>query len=147
MADPQIESVLQEARVFPPPAALAETAQLGSLEAYQSLWDEVNADPDAFWGQQAREQLGRKPVEQQWPRGQADQREQQESGREHAQMQAPVGRARINRLARQLGAVQEEQQRDGRRRDMAIDHRRGTRYGHQAGENDGADERHHESVG
>jgi len=57
MADPQIESVLQEARVFPPPAALAETAQLGSLEAYQSLWDEVNADPDAFWGQQAREQL------------------------------------------------------------------------------------------
>ena len=57
MADPQIESVLQEARVFPPPAALAETAQLGSLEAYQSLWDEVNADPDAFWGRQAREQL------------------------------------------------------------------------------------------
>ncbi|RCL53551.1 MAG: acetate--CoA ligase [Synechococcus sp. MED-G71] len=57
MADPQIESVLQEARVFPPPVALAETAQLGSLEAYQSLWDEVNADPDAFWGQQAREQL------------------------------------------------------------------------------------------
>ena len=57
MADPQIESVLQEARVFPPPAALAETAQLGSLEAYQSLWDEVNADPDAFWGRQARDQL------------------------------------------------------------------------------------------
>ena len=57
MADPQIESVLQEARVFPPPVALAETAQLGSLEAYQSLWDEVNADPDAFWGRQAREQL------------------------------------------------------------------------------------------
>ena len=57
MADPQIESVLQEARVFPPPAALAETAQLGSLEAYQTLCNEVNADPDAFWGRQAREQL------------------------------------------------------------------------------------------
>ena len=57
MADPQIESVLQEGRVFPPPEALAETAQLGSLQAYQALWDEVNADPDAFWARQAREHL------------------------------------------------------------------------------------------
>ena len=65
MADPQIESVLQEGRVFPPPAALAESAQLGSLQAYQALWDEVNADPDAFWGRQAREHLHWfKPFEQ-----------------------------------------------------------------------------------
>ena len=65
MADPQIESVLQEGRVFPPPAALAESAQLGSLEAYQALLDEVNADPDAFWGRQAREHLHWfKPFEQ-----------------------------------------------------------------------------------
>ena len=65
MADPQIESVLQEGRVFPPPAALAESAQLGSLQAYQALWDEVKADPDAFWGRQAREHLHWfKPFEQ-----------------------------------------------------------------------------------
>ena len=65
MADPQIESVLQEGRVFPPPEALAETAQLGSLQAYQALWDEVNADPDAFWARQAREHLHWfKPFEQ-----------------------------------------------------------------------------------
>ena len=57
MADPQIESVLQEGRVFPPPAALAESSQLGSLQAYQNLCAEVNADPDAFWARQAREHL------------------------------------------------------------------------------------------
>ena len=52
-----IESVLQEQRVFEPPAALAAGAAIGSLEAYQKLAAEAQADPDAFWGEAARREL------------------------------------------------------------------------------------------
>jgi acetyl-CoA synthetase len=54
---PTIESVLQEARVFEPPADLAASARIGSLDAYRELVARVDADPDAFWGEQAREKL------------------------------------------------------------------------------------------
>ena len=57
MADPQIESVLQEERVFAPPQSLSAEAAVGSLEAYQALVAQADADPDAFWGQQAKEHL------------------------------------------------------------------------------------------
>ncbi|MCT0201807.1 acetate--CoA ligase [Synechococcus sp. CS-603] len=57
MNEETIESVLQEARVFEPPAALAAGARISSLEAYEALVAEVEADPDAFWGGQARELL------------------------------------------------------------------------------------------
>ncbi|MCP9916210.1 acetate--CoA ligase [Cyanobium sp. ATX 6F1] len=57
MSEATIESVLQEQRVFAPPAELAATAQIGSLAAYQELVARVEADPDAFWGEQARTQL------------------------------------------------------------------------------------------
>jgi len=52
-----IESVLQEQRVFEPPAALAAGAAFGSLEAYLKLADEAQADPDQFWGEAARREL------------------------------------------------------------------------------------------
>jgi acetyl-CoA synthetase len=52
-----IESVLQEQRVFEPPAALAAGAAIGSLEAYRKLADEAQADPDQFWGEAARREL------------------------------------------------------------------------------------------
>jgi acetyl-CoA synthetase len=54
---PTIESVLQEQRVFDPPAALAASARIGSLEAYRALAARAEADPDAFWDEQAREHL------------------------------------------------------------------------------------------
>jgi len=54
---PTIESVLQEQRVFEPPAALAASARIGSLEAYWALAARAEADPDAFWDEQAREHL------------------------------------------------------------------------------------------
>ena len=57
MSEATIESVLQEQRVFAPPAELAATARIGSLEAYRELVARVEADPDAFWGEQAREHL------------------------------------------------------------------------------------------
>jgi acetyl-CoA synthetase len=57
MPEATIESVLQEGRVFAPPADLAATARIGSMEAYQTLAAEAEADPEAFWGRQAREHL------------------------------------------------------------------------------------------
>ena len=52
-----IESVLQEQRVFEPPASLAANAKIGSLQAYRELAEQAAADPDAFWGDAARREL------------------------------------------------------------------------------------------
>ena len=52
-----IESVLQEQRLFPPPADLAARAAIGSMDAYRALCERAEADPDGFWGEQARSQL------------------------------------------------------------------------------------------
>jgi acetyl-CoA synthetase len=56
-SSPTIESVLNEGRCFEPPAELAATARFGSIAAYRELVARVEADPDAFWGEQAREHL------------------------------------------------------------------------------------------
>jgi acetyl-CoA synthetase len=52
-----IESVLQEQRLFDPPAALAAGARIGSLAAYRALCARAEADPDGFWGDLARGEL------------------------------------------------------------------------------------------
>jgi len=52
-----IESVLQEQRLFPPPADLAARAAIGSMDAYRALCERAEADPEGFWGEQARSQL------------------------------------------------------------------------------------------
>ena len=52
-----IESVLNEGRCFEPPAELASTARFGSMAAYRELVQRVEADPDGFWGEQARQHL------------------------------------------------------------------------------------------
>ena len=52
-----IDSVLQEQRLFEPPAALSAQAAIGSMEAYRGLWDRAAADPDAFWAEAARREL------------------------------------------------------------------------------------------
>ena len=54
---PEIESVLQEQRLFQPPAELAAQARFGSLAAYRQLAETARRDPEAFWGEQARSQL------------------------------------------------------------------------------------------
>ena len=48
-----IDSILQESRVFPPPPEFARAAHLGSLEAYRTLYARSLADPEAFWAEQA----------------------------------------------------------------------------------------------
>jgi len=54
---PTIESVLQEQRLFEPPAELAASARIGSLDAYRALCSKADRDPDAFWGDLARSEL------------------------------------------------------------------------------------------
>ena len=54
---PTIESVLHEERTFEPPAELAARARIGSMAAYRELAARAEADPDAFWGEQARSEL------------------------------------------------------------------------------------------
>ena len=53
----QIDTVMQETRLFPPPAEFAAGACLGSMEAYQAMWDEAAADPLAFWSKLAEKEL------------------------------------------------------------------------------------------
>src|SRR5690348_6903382 len=53
----QIDTVMKEVRVFPPPKAFSERARIKSLEDYQSLWDEAAADPKKFWADLARDEL------------------------------------------------------------------------------------------
>jgi acetyl-CoA synthetase len=62
MAAPQtspanIESVLQEKRVFPPPKAFAKSAQIGSLAQYRKLYRESITSPEKFWAKQAKAEL------------------------------------------------------------------------------------------
>ena len=53
----QINTVMQEERLFPPPAAFAAQAHIGSLQEYQTLWDEAAKDIEGFWGKLGKEQL------------------------------------------------------------------------------------------
>nr|MCU0870626.1 AMP-binding protein [Burkholderiales bacterium] len=53
----QIESVLSENRVFPPPAAFSAGAAIGSLAAYETLVAEAEADYPGYWARLAREHL------------------------------------------------------------------------------------------
>ena len=53
----QIDTVMQEKRLFPPPKEFAQRARIKSLEEYQELWDEAAADPPKFWADLARDEL------------------------------------------------------------------------------------------
>lgn len=49
-----ITSVLKEGRVFPPPAAFAQAANIASEAEYQKLWNHAKDDPAGFWAEQAK---------------------------------------------------------------------------------------------
>jgi len=53
----QLDTVMHEERLFPPPPEFAENARIGSMEEYQRLWDEAAADPIAFWDRRGKEEL------------------------------------------------------------------------------------------
>ncbi len=52
-----IESVLQETRVFPPPADLVRSANVSGMAAYKALCDEAERDFEGFWSRLAREHV------------------------------------------------------------------------------------------
>ena len=56
-ASHNIESHLIENRVFPPPAAFAQQAHVGSLAEYERMYRESIDDPDKFWAREAEELL------------------------------------------------------------------------------------------
>ena len=48
-----ITSVLKETRTFPPPPEFAAAAHIGSMAAYEKLWQRAKDDPEGFWAEQA----------------------------------------------------------------------------------------------
>src|SRR5438045_2379547 len=52
-----IESVLHEERVFPPPAEFAERAHVKSMEELEALRREAHDSPEEFWGRLAESEL------------------------------------------------------------------------------------------
>ena len=57
MSESTIESILQEERLFQPPAEFSQNAHIKSLEQYQELYDKAAADPASFWAELAGQEL------------------------------------------------------------------------------------------
>lgn len=53
----QIDTVMIEDRLFPPSEEFASKCAIGSMEAYQTLYDEAKANPEAFWDKLAKAEL------------------------------------------------------------------------------------------
>jgi acetyl-CoA synthetase len=49
-----ITSVLNETRVFPPPATFQRQAHIGSMPEYERMHKESIEKPEEFWGQLAK---------------------------------------------------------------------------------------------
>jgi acetyl-CoA synthetase len=60
---PNIDSVLNEQRVFPPPKEFSEHAYVKSMAEYEALYREADEDPEGFWGRIAAELHWFKPWE------------------------------------------------------------------------------------
>jgi acetyl-CoA synthetase len=56
-ASGQIDTVMTEERLFTPSDEFASKSAIGSLAAYQQLYDEVKADPIAYWDKTAKNEL------------------------------------------------------------------------------------------
>ena len=59
----QVDNVMQEKRLFPPPAEFSAKARIKSLAEYEALWKEAAADIEKFWGQHAAELHWFKPFD------------------------------------------------------------------------------------
>ncbi|NCJ07339.1 acetate--CoA ligase [Synechococcales cyanobacterium C] len=57
MSDTTIESILQEHRLFSPPADLAAQAEIQGMAAYEQLYEQAKADPEGFWAELAAQEL------------------------------------------------------------------------------------------
>jgi len=52
-----IECLMRETRIFPPPPAFSSGAHIQSMEEYKKLYAESLENPNEFWGKQANEYL------------------------------------------------------------------------------------------
>jgi len=59
----QIESVLQESRVFPPSDDFRSKARISSMEEYERMYKQSIDDPDTFWGEIAQQLPWIKPYD------------------------------------------------------------------------------------
>ena len=50
----RVASVMQENRLFPPPQEFSGRSRIGSMEAYQALYDEAANNPASFWAERAQ---------------------------------------------------------------------------------------------
>src|SRR5690349_6826858 len=57
MSGGHIDTVMLENRKFPPSKEFAAKARIGSMKAYEELYQRSIADPEKFWGDLAREEL------------------------------------------------------------------------------------------
>jgi acetyl-CoA synthetase len=57
MTEANIQSVLQEHRVFLPGTEFSQNAQIKSFEEYQQIYDRAKNDPAGFWGDLAEKEL------------------------------------------------------------------------------------------
>jgi acetyl-CoA synthetase len=53
----QIDTVMQETRLFPPSDEFASQARIGSMAEYEELYQRAKQDPEAFWGELGRQEL------------------------------------------------------------------------------------------
>ena len=53
----QIDNVMQESRLFPPSEEFVSGSRIGSMAAYEELYEQARQDPEAFWGDLARQEL------------------------------------------------------------------------------------------
>ncbi|HTU26536.1 MAG TPA: acetate--CoA ligase [Pirellulales bacterium] len=54
-ASGQLDTVMHESRLFPPPADFARHARIPSLAAYEKMWQEAAGDLEGFWAHAANE--------------------------------------------------------------------------------------------
>lgn len=57
MSQVTIESILQEKRLFHPPAEFSQKAHIKSLEEYDRLYNKASSDPQQFWAELAQQEL------------------------------------------------------------------------------------------
>ena len=55
MEQKTLSSMMEEKRVFYPPLELSEKAYIKSLAEYQDIYQRSIDDPEAFWGESARQ--------------------------------------------------------------------------------------------
>jgi acetyl-CoA synthetase len=60
----RVASVMQENRLFPPPQEFSGRSRIGSMKAYQALYDEAANDPTSFWAERAQSLPWMKPYEE-----------------------------------------------------------------------------------